>query len=139
MEQRAKIYIAGHAGLVGFAIVRELKRQGYKNLCVASHAHLDLWSQAQTETFFEREKPDYVFMATMVGGLVINDKHIVGYEGKIANDLSKPDGTPRKLVDSSKIFGMGWKPETSFEEGIRITYRDFLENIDKYLNRGRLD
>lgn len=307
-----KIYIAGHTGLVGSAIVRELKRQGYENLCLINHASMDLRDQAQTEAFFEREKPNYVFMAAAtVGGLVINDKlpasffydnmamglnvihaaykskvnkllymgscciypkyaeqpiredslltgalektneayaiakiaclkmcefynreygtnfiscmpcnaygpgdnfdpegshvvpalirkfheakeagspevitwgtgkpirefifiddiakaavflmknysgnetvnvgtgteysigelaeiikNIVGYEGKIVNDLSKPDGTPRKLVDSSKIFEMGWKPETSFEEGVRITYQDFLENIGKYL------
>lgn len=312
IDREAKIYVAGHTGLVGSAIVRELTRRGYDNLCFISHDSLDLRSQAQTETFFEKEKPDYVFVAAAtVGGLVINDKlpatffydnmaigmnvinaayksnvkkllymgssciypkfaeqpikeealltgalektneayaiskiaclkmcefynreygtdfiscmpcnaygpgdsfdpegshvvpalirkfheakmnnipevvmwgtgkpirefifiddiakaavflmehysgnetvnvgtgteysigelaaiikGVVGYEGNIVNDFSKPDGTPRKLVDSSKIFGLGWKPETSFEEGIRITYQDFIDNIEKYL------
>lgn len=58
---------------------------------------------------------------------------IVGYQGKIVHDLTKPDGTPRKLVDSSKIFSLGWKPEMDFEEGMRRTYEDFLAHKDKYL------
>ena len=56
----------------------------------------------------------------------------ISYAGKITKDLTKPDGTPRKLVDSSKIFAMGWRPEVTFEEGIRITYEDYVENIDQY-------
>ena len=47
---------------------------------------------------------------------------IVGYEGAIVNNLSKPDGTPRKLLDTSKLFDLGWKPATSLEQGIRMTY-----------------
>jgi len=52
---------------------------------------------------------------------------VVGYTGKITNDTSKPDGTPRKLMDSSKLFGLGWKPKTVFVEGIKIAYNDFLQ------------
>ncbi|MEC8557569.1 MAG: GDP-L-fucose synthase [Planctomycetota bacterium] len=51
---------------------------------------------------------------------------IVGFEGKIATDTSKPDGTPRKLTDISRLRATGWKPKTSLEEGIRLTYQDFL-------------
>jgi len=51
---------------------------------------------------------------------------IVGYEGKIKFDLSRPDGTPRKLLDSSRMRELGWKPEISLAEGIAITYRQFL-------------
>ena len=315
MERNAKIYIAGHTGLVGSAIVRELKRQDFSNLCVRPHVELDLRDQAATEAFLAEEKPDYVFMAAAtVGGVVINDRHpagffydnlamtqnvihsaylagvkkllymgssciypkfarqpiredslltgaleptnegyaiakiagvkmcefynreygtdfiscmpcnaygpgddfspegshvvpalirkfheakvnglpevvmwgtgtpirefiyiddiakaavflmerysgnetvnvgtgteytirelaeiirdVVGYDGEIVNDTSKPDGTPRKLVDASKILSMGWKPETSFAEGIQITYRDYVENMGQYQMEG---
>ncbi len=55
-------------------------------------------------------------------------KEIVGYEGEIKFDTSKPDGTPRKLVDVTKINGLGWKASTSLEEGINLAYNWFLEN-----------
>lgn len=50
---------------------------------------------------------------------------VVGFEGSIDTDPTKPDGTPRKLMDSGKLFGMGWKSRVEFEEGLRATYRDF--------------
>lgn len=71
-----------------------------------------------------------------IGELAEIIKNVVGYSGKIVNDLSKPDGSPRKLIDSEKIFNMGWKPKVSFEDGIKRTYQDFLKNIDKYINNG---
>lgn len=52
---------------------------------------------------------------------------VVGFEGRIDTDPSMPDGTPRKLLDCSKIFGMGWKPRIDLEEGLRDAYRDFLQ------------
>lgn len=314
MEKEAKIYVAGHTGLVGSSIVRELTRQGYQNLCMASHDELDLRNQAKTEEFFKREKPDYVFMAAArVGGVYANDTypaeflydnlavsmnvvkaayqyrvkkllymgsgciyprlaaqpikeeelltgelektneaysiakitglklceyykkqfgadfiscmpcnaygpgdnynpesshvvpalirkiqkakeddadsvimwgtgravrefiyiddiadacvflmnqysgsecinvgtgteftirelteiicHIIGFQGKIESDLSKPDGAPRKLLDSQRIFSLGWSPKVSFEEGIRRTYKDFLEHKEAYTGK----
>lgn len=53
-------------------------------------------------------------------------KNIVGFKGKIKHDLSKPDGTPRKLLDISKIRKLGWKPKTKLERGIRISYKNYL-------------
>jgi GDP-L-fucose synthase len=53
---------------------------------------------------------------------------VVGYEGGIVYDASKPDGTPRKLVDVSRINGLGWRAAISLEDGVRETYRWFLEN-----------
>jgi GDP-L-fucose synthase len=50
---------------------------------------------------------------------------IVGYQGKIVWDTSKPDGTPRKLMDSSRLFALGWKPRVDLETGIRLAYADF--------------
>lgn len=73
MEKEAKIYVAGHRGMVGSAIVRELERQGYRNLIVRTHAELDLTNQQAVERFFEAEKPDYVFLAAAkVGGIAAN-------------------------------------------------------------------
>lgn len=75
MEKNAKIYVAGHKGMVGSAIVRELKKQGYDNVITRSHKELDLTRQDQVEAFFEMEKPDYVFLAAAkVGGIVANNE-----------------------------------------------------------------
>ena len=52
---------------------------------------------------------------------------VVGFEGVINTDLSKPDGTPRKLMDSGKLWGMGWKPRVELEDGLRDAYSDFLQ------------
>ena len=307
MEKDAKIYVAGHKGMVGSAIVRQLEAQGYTNIIVRSHKELDLTRQDQVERFFEEEKPEYVFLAAAkVGGIMgnatakadfmydnmilemnvinaawrngckkleflgssciypkfapqpmkedclltssleetneayalakisglkyceylntqygtdyisvmptnlygPNDNYhpehshvlpalirrfheakeagvksvtcwgdgsplrefmyvddladlcvflmnnysgnetvnagtgkeltikeltelvakVVGYEGEILWDPSKPNGTPRKLLDVSKAAGLGWTYKTELEDGIRLTYKDFLEN-----------
>ena len=73
MEKASKIYVAGHKGMVGSAIVRELRRQGYENLVLRTHKELDLTRQADVESFFKEEKPEYVFHpAGKVGGIVAN-------------------------------------------------------------------
>jgi GDP-L-fucose synthase len=53
---------------------------------------------------------------------------VVGYQGEIVRDMSKPDGTPRKLLDVSKLKGLGWSPRIGLDEGIAATYRWFLDN-----------
>ena len=53
---------------------------------------------------------------------------VVGFEGEIKWDTTKPDGTPRKLLDVSKLEGLGWKYTTELEDGIRLSYEDFLNN-----------
>lgn len=73
MEKNAKIYVAGHRGMVGSAIVRELQRQGYINIITRTHSELDLCRQEQVEKFFAEEKPEYVFLAAAkVGGIIAN-------------------------------------------------------------------
>jgi GDP-L-fucose synthase len=73
MNKDNKIYIAGHKGMVGSAILRKLQSEGYANIITRSSASLDLRSQAQTAEFFEQEKPDYVFLAAAkVGGILAN-------------------------------------------------------------------
>ena len=56
---------------------------------------------------------------------------VVGFNGEIDTDSAKPDGTPRKLMDSGKLFGMGWKPRVGLEDGLRDAYSDFLQNQHK--------
>ena len=63
-----------------------------------------------------------------INELAILIKRVVGYEGKIEHDISKPDGTPRKLLDVGKLNAMGWKAKISLEEGIRSVYEQFLES-----------
>lgn len=76
MEKSDKIYLAGHRGLVGSAILRRLGAAGYGNIVVRSHAELDLTRQAEVEAFFESERPDYVFLAAAkVGGIGANSSH----------------------------------------------------------------
>lgn len=311
MEKNAKIYVAGHAGLVGSAIVRKLREKGYQNVIGKRSDELDLTCQSQVEEYFDRERPDYVFLsAAKVGGIHVNsarpaefiyinlmiecnvihaayrygvkkllfmgsgciyprnprqpikeeylltgelektneayalakiaglklceyyDKqygtdfisvmpcnlygtgdnfnldtsHVVpalirkfheakingaqtvtlwgtgramreflhvddvadacvflmeryegydpvnvgcgedisiselaeiirktvGYEGKIVYDNAYPDGTPRKLLDSSKLFSMGWRPSIPLDKGLRSTYEDYIVNKDMY-------
>ena len=307
MEKEAKIYVAGHRGMVGSAIVRALAGQGYENIVKRTSKELDLRRQAEVEQFFAQEKPEYVFLAAAkVGGIMANSEHpadfmydnmilemnaihaayangvkklmflgssciyprlapqpmpesclltsaleqtneayalakisglkyceylnrqcgtdyisvmptnlygpndnyhplhshvlpalirrfheakengvpevviwgtgkplreflyvddladacvylmntysgnetvnlgtgkelsigelavlvkkVIGYTGKISYDPSKPDGTPRKLLDVSKLEGLGWHYQTELEEGIRLTYEDFLHS-----------
>ena len=80
MEKNSKIYVAGHCGMVGSAIVRELKRQGYKNLLLRTHGELDLCRQNEVELFFKREKPEYVFLAAAkVGGIAANQEALADF------------------------------------------------------------
>ena len=304
----ARIYVAGHRGLVGSAIWRELQRRGFTNLIGRSHAELDLLDGAAVRHFYEKEKPEYVVdAAAKVGGILANDRHpaeflfqnlqiqnnlihgayqakvrkllflgssciyprlapqpmkeehlltgpleptnewyamakiaglklcqayrrqygcdfisamptnlygpndnydlqgshvlpalirkvheakaagapsvtcwgsgtplreflyaddlaracvfllenyseegfinvgsgsevsirqltetvkrVLGYAGEIVWDTSKPDGTPRKLMDSSRLFALGWRPQVKLEEGIRLAYEDFLKRF----------
>ena len=74
MEKTAKIYVAGHRGMVGSAIIRKLKNEGFSNFVRRTSKELDLRNQAQVESFFNTEKPDYVFLAAAkVGGIYANN------------------------------------------------------------------
>ena len=75
MDKHSKIYVAGHRGMVGSAIVRELKRQGYDNIITRTHKELDLTRQVDVEKFFAEEMPEYVFLAAAkVGGIGANSE-----------------------------------------------------------------
>ena len=76
MKKDSRIYIAGHRGLVGSAIIRRLKAEGYKNVITSMHSELDLTRQKEVEEFFDRKRPDYVFLAAAkVGGILANDTY----------------------------------------------------------------
>ena len=76
MNLDAKIYVAGHRGLVGSAIVRNLEAKGYKNIICRTHKELDLTNQEAVRTFFQEEKPEYVFLAAAkVGGIHANNTY----------------------------------------------------------------
>lgn len=83
MEQNDKIYIAGHRGLVGSAIMRSLAEKGFTNLLTRTHAELDLTDRSATEAFFADERPDYLFLAAAkVGGIYANNT----YPGEFIRD-----------------------------------------------------
>jgi GDP-L-fucose synthase len=74
MKKSSKIYIAGHRGLVGSAILKSLEKKGYTNFVLKTHAELDLTNQKDVASFFENEKPEYVFLAAAkVGGIMANN------------------------------------------------------------------
>lgn len=80
MNQNAKIYVAGHRGLAGSAIVRELQKQGYTNIVIRTHSELDLEDAAATQRFFEQEQPELVFLAAAkVGGIYANNTYPVDF------------------------------------------------------------
>lgn len=74
MDRHAKIYVAGHRGLVGSAIVRRLEKEGYTNFLLRTSVELYLRNQAAVAEFFQKERPEYVFLAAAkVGGIVANN------------------------------------------------------------------
>ncbi|MBR1657031.1 MAG: GDP-L-fucose synthase [Synergistaceae bacterium] len=80
MDKEGRIFVAGHKGMVGNAIVRELQRQGYTNIITRTHSELDLTRQADVEAFFAQEKPDYVFLAAAkVGGIAANTSALADF------------------------------------------------------------
>ena len=97
MEKDAKIYVAGHRGMVGSAIVRELERQGYNNIITRTHSELDLTDQKAVNEFFEKEKPEYVFLAAAkVGGIM-------------ANSLAPADFMYQNMMLEMNVIHAAWK------------------------------
>ncbi len=97
MEQNAKIFVAGHRGMVGSAIVRELENQGYHNLILRTHKELDLTRQDQVEDFFEKEQPEYVFLAAAkVGGIM-------------GNATAKADFMYENMILEMNVIHSAWK------------------------------
>ncbi|GAA0172959.1 oxidoreductase [Lithospermum erythrorhizon] len=222
IEKSAKIFVAGHRGLVGSVVLRHLNCLGYTNLLFCTHSELDLSDQSAVSTFFTTHKPDYVILATAkVGGIHANAtyptdfltinlqietnvitslvshnvkklvflgssciypkfapqtipestlltgpleplmsvvfcmeeydglehvnvgsgkvviikelaelvKEVFRFKREIVWDGTKPDGTPRKFMDSSKLAKMGWEAKTSLRDGLVQTYKWYAENV----------
>jgi len=101
MDKHAKIYVAGHRGLVGSALMRNLEGRGYDNFVTRTHAELDLTDQAAVEAFFAAEKPDYVFLAAArVGGIHANNE----YPAEFIRD---------NLAIQTNIIHAAWKNKVS--------------------------
>ncbi len=97
MEKDAKIYVAGHRGMVGSAIVRQLEAQGYTNIIVRTHKELDLTRQTEVEEFFAQEKPEYVFLAAAkVGGIM-------------GNATAKADFMYDNMILEMNVINAAWK------------------------------
>ena len=97
MEYGAKIFVAGHRGMVGSAIVRKLEQAGYHNLLLKNSSELDLRNQAAVAAFFEQEKPEYVFLAAArVGGI-------------IANSTRKAEFIYDNLMIQTNVIHTAWK------------------------------
>lgn len=112
MEKNSKIYVAGHRGMVGSAIVRELKKQGYTNIITRTHKELDLCRQDEVEKFFAEEKPEYVFLAAAkVGGIVANSSALADFmyenmilEMNVIHSAWKNDCKKLQFLGSSCIY-----------------------------------
>ena len=112
MEKNSKIYVAGHRGMVGSAIVRELKKQGYTNIITRTHKELDLCRQYEVEKFFAEEKPEYVFLAAAkVGGIVANSSALADFmyenmilEMNVIHSAWKNDCKKLQFLGSSCIY-----------------------------------
>jgi GDP-L-fucose synthase len=100
MDKQSKIYVAGHRGLVGSAIVRKLKQEGFTNLVTATSKALDLREQAAVRAFFTAERPDYVFLAAAkVGGILANNSYPADF---IYQNLM----IEANVIESSRLYGV---------------------------------
>ncbi|MDE6342221.1 MAG: NAD-dependent epimerase/dehydratase family protein, partial [Muribaculaceae bacterium] len=80
MNKDSKIYVAGHRGMVGSAIMRRLRKEGYTNIITRTHAELDLTDQKAVNDFFAAERPEYVFLAAAkVGGIIANQSALADF------------------------------------------------------------
>lgn len=112
MDKTSRIYVAGHTGMVGSAIVRELNKQGYENIITRSHSQLDLTNQLAVENFFKTERPEYVFLsAAKVGGIVANNTYPADFlyenmliEMNVINSAFKNNCKKLEFLGSSCIY-----------------------------------
>ena len=131
MEKDSKIYIAGHRGLVGSALVRKLTEMGYMNLIARTHAELDLTRQRDVEDFFDKERPEYVFLAAAkVGGILANNTYPAEF---IYSNIV----VQSNVIHSSYLFGV---KKLSFLGSSCIYPRDCPQPMkEEYLLSGYLE
>src|ERR1700753_1366456 len=118
MQSESRIYIAGHRGLVGSAIQRELARQGYRNLITRTRQEVDLLDKSAVDAFFQAEKPEFVFLAAAkVGGILANNTYPADFiRENLIIETNVIDACYRAGVDrllflgSSCIYPKLWPP-----------------------------
>lgn len=157
MLQKEKIFVAGHRGLIGSAILRKLQMFGFPNIVVADRKALDLSDQravfefiaseasifllSEVENFWERLFQPGTPPIINVGsgsGITIMElaekiKKTVGYQGELHYDLSMPDGVSQKILDISRISQLSWAgPSIGLEVGLEIAYQDYLERFGEF-------
>ena len=117
MKKEAKIYVAGHRGLVGSALVRRLEKDGFTNIITRTHGELDLTRQADVEAFFAQEKPDYVILAAAkVGG--INANNTAHSDGILSEDKAEIRKF-EKGVDAACVYV---NASTRFTDGFQFGF-----------------
>ena len=147
-----RIYIAGHRGMVGSAILRQLETRQAAGEAIEvviwgtgtprrEFLHVDDMAEASLHVL-DRPVADYqAHTQPMLSHINVGTGEdisilelaervaaVTGYEGRITTDPSRPDGTPRKLLDVSRLAAMGWSARIGLREGIEATYRWYLEN-----------
>src|SRR5438309_11580003 len=107
MKPTDRIFVAGHRGLAGSALVRELKRQGFENLILKSRQEADLSSRDDVDRLFASERPDYVFLAAAkVGGILANSQYPATFlYDNLAIELNVIDGAWRHGVKKLEFLG----------------------------------
>ncbi|MCH8502329.1 MAG: NAD-dependent epimerase/dehydratase family protein [Aliidiomarina sp.] len=139
--QTQKVFVAGHRGMVGSAVVKQLEARGGFDIVTRSRADLDLTNQQAVDDFFTAEKFDqtqpmlsHINVGTGVDctikELTGTVAKVVGFEGEIVWDTSKPDGAPRKLMNVDRLKALGGQYSIELEDGLRNSYTWFLANQD---------
>src|ERR1700683_1276300 len=107
MEKSSRIFVAGHRGLVGSAICRRLREDGYSNLIVRDRRELDLFERPEVDAFFAAEKPEYVFLAAAkVGGILANSSYPVEFlRDNLLIQVHVMDAAYRNGVKKIEILG----------------------------------
>jgi nucleoside-diphosphate-sugar epimerase len=161
MRKDARVCVAGHRGLAGSAIMRRLEEEGSSNVETATREQLDLPDQAAVNYWFRASRPEYMFLvAGTVGGILANSARpehvnvgtgedltirelaemvqgVVHPRASLVFDAAKPDGTPKELLDVSRLHALGWRHKIPLREGIESSYRWFLENRDHARGAGK--
>jgi nucleoside-diphosphate-sugar epimerase len=141
-RRKKRALIAGGAGQDGLYLIELLLSRGYD---VAAHSrhqvdsevhggrvcwHIgNLTDDSSFEDLMTASVPDEVFVLATVSQPATTICQIVGYQGRIAFDTTKPDGTPRKLVDVGRLHRLGWRAQIGLRDGLALVYADFLANM----------
>ena len=109
ISKNSKIYVAGHNGLVGSAIVRSLKKKGYKNILTASRKKLDLTNQKKVNSFLKKNKPKFIFIAAAkVGGIYSNNRYKADFIFKPLDHINGSDANLSRRIPIVISDILGW-------------------------------